>query len=98
MGSLAWVVLRSTAACQEGRPTKRSAKTRGGSETVFSGGRGGNPIAANSPEGVSREFKESPKPGDGLDLHFAAPPRANARRTGRAYPAKHPPIHPLGWG
>ena len=59
MGSLAWVVLRSTAACQEWRPTKRSAKTRGGSGTVFSGGRGGNCIAANSPERVSREFKKS---------------------------------------
>ena len=31
LGSLVWVVLRSTVACQEWRPKKRSAKTRGGS-------------------------------------------------------------------
>ena len=38
LGSLAWVVLRSTAVCQEWRPTKRSAKTR--DELVAGLGRG----------------------------------------------------------
>ena len=64
LGSLAWVVLRSTAACQEGRPTRRSAKKRGGSVAIFSGRRGGNPIAANSSTVLSETKKRLPKPSE----------------------------------
>ena len=44
MGSLVWVVLRSTLACQEWRPKKRSAKPRGGLVAGFSG-EGGRQLA-----------------------------------------------------
>ena len=80
LGSLAWVVLRSTAACQEWRPTKRSAKARGGPVAGFSGGRGGNPIVAAIPIDLDSDDGLPPLP-----LNDAGALMAQEMEDGAAY-------------